>query len=171
MVGVSAYLSMGGLAYANPGIRMAVDIGSKVVSCNAHVDYDQKHLAKVLREGTGISVSWEIDVDAIRKYWLNRAVATVTVKRRVAPDLVSQSWELIDITSGISQRVFNLAQAVRFLTRLKHFPVIDRSLLGSNRRYRMTVKVNEIEGDVHRSRIAIWLGSSRVETSAGFALP
>lgn len=168
---VSLCLSMGAVAYADSDARMTVSIGSKIVSCDAQVRYDQKHIAKVLRDGTEISISWEINVGAIRNYWLNRTVATVTVKRRVVPDLVSRSWQLIDVTGGITQRVFNLKQAMRFLTRLEHFPVIDRSLLEGGHRYRMNIKVNEREGDAKRSWISAWLGSSNVETSAEFALP
>jgi len=168
---VSLCLSMSAAAYADSDARMTVGIGSKIVSCDAHVRDDQKHIAKVLREGTEISVSWEINVEAMRKYWLNRTVATVIVKRRVVPDLVSRSWQLIDVTSGISQRVFNLKPAVQFLTRLEHFPVIDRSLLEGGHRYRMDIKVNEREGDAKRSWISAWLGSSNVEISAEFVLP
>ncbi len=170
LIGV-VYLSVGAVAYAESDAHMTVDIGSKIVSCDVHLRYDQKHIAKVLREGTEISVSWEISVGAIRKYWLNRTVATVIVKRRVVPDLVSRSWQLIDVTSGISQRVFNLKQAVQFLTRLEHFPVIDRSLLEGGHHYRMDIKVYEKEGDAKRSWISAWLSSSNVEISAEFVLP
>jgi len=168
---VSLCLSMGAVAYADSHARMTVGIGAKIVSCDAHVHYDQKRIAKALREGTEISVNWEINVGAIRKYWLNRTVATVTVKRRVVPDLVSRSWQLIDVTSGIAQRVFTLKQAVQFLTHLEQFPVIDRSLLEGGQHYRMDIKVNEREGDAKRSWISAWLGSSNVEASAEFILP
>lgn len=168
---VSLCLSMGAVAYADSGVRMSVNISSRIVSCNAQVRYDRKYLSKALREGTEITVNWEIDVDAVRKYWLNRTVATVTVKRRVVPDLVSQSWQLIDMTSGISQRVFNLKRAVQFLTRLKKFPVIDRSLLENGHRYRMNIKINETEGDAQHGWMTTWFGSSSVEISAEFALP
>jgi hypothetical protein len=164
-------LSVGTVAYADSNTRITVGVGSKVVSCDVYVRDNQKHIAKVLREGTEISVSWEINVETIRKYWLNHTVATVTVKRRVVPDLVSRSWQLIDVTSGISQRVFALQQAVRFLTRLEHFPVIDRSLLEGGHRYRMGVEVSEKEGDAERSWISAWLGSSNVVISAEFVLP
>ncbi len=164
-------LSMGGAAYADSGVRISVNIGNRIVSCDAHVSYDRSHLAKVLREGTEISVNWKINVSAIRRYWLNRTVATVIVRRRVVPDLVSQSWQLMDMTSGISQRVFNLKRAVKFLTQLKKFPVIDRSLLQGGHRYRMEIKINETEGDAQHSWMMAWFGSSSVKTSAEFALP
>ncbi len=162
---------MGAVAYAESGVRMSVNIGNRIVSCDAHVNYNQKHLTKVLREGSEISVNWEINVSAIRAYWLNRTVATVTVKRRVVPDLVSQSWQLIDMTGGISQRVFNLKRAVQFLTRLEQFPVIDRSLLEGGHRYRMDIEITETEGDAQRGWMAAWFGSSSVDTFAEFALP
>lgn len=164
-------LGMGFVAYADSDVQMTVNVGNKIVSCDVQVHYDQKRLAKILREGTEINVNWNINVGARRKYWVSRKVAAVDVKRRVAPDLVSQSWLLIDMTSGISQRVFNMARAIQFLTRLEHFPVIDRSLLEDGHRYRMNIKIIEIEGNEKRGWISTWLGSSRVETSAEFALP
>jgi len=164
-------LSMGAVAYADTDARMSVNIGNRIVSCDAHALYNRKHLVKVLREGSEISVKWEINVAAVRRYWLNRAVATVIVKRRVVPDLVSQSWQLIDMTSGISRRVFTLEQVVHFLTRLEHFPVIDRSLLEGGRRYRMDIEIDETEGNAQRGWMATWFGSSSIKTSAEFTLP
>ena len=162
---------MGALAHADSTLLMKVDIGNKIVSCDASVQQNREHIAKVLREGTELSVSWKINVSAIRKYWLNRTVATVVVKRRVVPDLVSRSWQLIDMTSGISQRTFSLKRAMQFLTHLDYFPVIDRSLLTPTRRYRMSININETEGDTKRSWVSTWLGFSSMKTSAEFTLP
>ncbi len=171
MIVVYLSLNMSLVAYANPESRMAVNIGSKLVSCDAQVHYDQQHLAKVLREGAEITVSWEITVGEHRKYWFKRTVATLDVKRQVIPDLVSRSWLLVDITSGISQRVFSLDQAIQFLTHLQHFPVIDRSILSSGHRYRMDITANEIEGDGHRNWISTWMDSNRIVLFTEFRLP
>ena len=164
-------LSTGGVAYADSGVRMSVNIGNKIVSCDVYISYGRDHLVKALREGTEISVNWEINIDAIRRYWLNRKVAALIVKRRVIPDLVSRSWQLVDMTSGISQRVFDLKRAVQFLTRLDKFPVIDRSLLKSGDRYRMDIKIDETVGDAQRGWMMTWFGSSSARTSAEFVLP
>ncbi len=168
-----ALLCMGAgmAAHADPAVNVTVHFSGSVVSCNVSMEHSRKHVAKVLREGTEVGVHWEIDVAAIRKYWLNRAVATVAVDRRVVPDLVSRSWQLIDITSGISRRVFSLDKAVRFLTHLNRFPVIDRSLLEAGGRYRLDVAIEESEGGPERGWLSTWLGSGSSEASAEFALP
>jgi len=171
MMIVCLYLNMGFVAYASPDTHMTVNIGSKLVSCDVQIRYDQKHMTKVLREGGEMNISWEINVGEHRKYWFRRKVAMLDIKRRVIPDLVSQSWLLVDITSGISQRVFNVDRAIQFLTHLEHFPVIDRSLLTEGHRYRVDITVDEIEGEEHRGWISTWFGSSRVATSAEFTLP
>jgi len=158
-------------AHADTAMNVTANFSGGVVSCNVSMEHSRKHIAKVLREGTEVSVHWEIDVAAIREYWLNRAVATVAVDRRVVPDLVSRSWRLIDITSGISRRVFNLEKAVRFLTHLNRFPVIDRSLLEAGHRYRLEVAMEENEGGPERGWLSTWLGSGSGEASAEFALP
>jgi len=166
---------MGTLAYAgpaaDPAVKATVGFSADVVSCDAFLENENPRLLKVLREGTEISVTWEINVQVVRRYWLNRTIATVTISHRVVPDLVSRSWRLVDLTSGISQRVFDLKQAVRFLTQLERFPVIDRSLLEKGWRYRMKVEAEENEGNAERSWLSGWLGYNRIVTGVEFVLP
>jgi len=110
-------------------------------------------------------------VEAVRVYWLNRTVASIEINRRVVPDLVSRSWQLIDLTTGISRRVFDMDEALRFLTRLERFPVVDRSLLENNHLYHLEVAVDENEGSGRRSWLSTWLGSNRSKAATDFVLP
>ncbi len=158
-------------ALASPAVDVTVKVGDKLISCNASMSNSRKRISAILHEGTDVSIHWEINVEAVRVYWLNRKVASIDINRRVVPDLVSQNWQLIDLTSGISRRVFDMQEAVRFLTHLDHFPVIDRSLLEKGHVYRMEISVEENEGGARRSWLSTWLGSSSSKTSTDFTLP
>lgn len=160
-------------AYAKPSVDLKLEKGSSIVFCDASLSDNAKHISRILHEGTEVTFVWEINIDAVRQYWLNQNVATVQVERRVVPDLVSQSWQLIDVTSGISRRVFDVKQALDFLTHLQHFPVIDRSLLEVGKPYRMTVSLEEREGADRGgwlSRLHLW-GYNTLEKGLNFTLP
>jgi len=158
-------------AYAKPSVHLEMEADSNLVFCNTTLPNDAKHIARVLHEGTEVTFVWEISIEAVRRYWLNQNVATVRVERRVVPDLVSQSWRLIDVTSGISRRVFDVKKALAFLTRLRRFPVIDRSLLESGRPYRMVVSLEEHEGEDRGGWFSRLWGYNTVEKALNFTLP
>lgn len=158
-------------AHAKPSVDLELDTGGDIVFCNASLPHDTDRLSRILHEGTEISFVWEIDIESVRKYWLNENVATVRVERRVVPDLVSQSWQLIDVTSGISRRVFDVKKALAFLTRLQRFPVIDRTLLETDKRYRMVVSLAEREGEERSGWFSRLWGYNTVEAVLNFTLP
>ncbi len=152
------------------GVQLKLDLSGKVIACDARASFDASHIERVLREGTEVGVDWELEVAAVRRYWLDSTVATVAVSRRVRPDLVSRSWLLQDLTTGIERRVFDVREAVSFLTRLNHFPVLDRSLLEAGRPYRMKVEASKVEGDAKRGWLATWLGRGSLKGEIGFSL-
>ncbi len=156
---------------ASKGVALTLDLSGKVIACNAKAGFDARRIARVLAEGTEVGVDWEIDVAVARRYWFDATLAEVTVARRVRPDLVSRSWLLVDRTTGITQRVFDVREAVRFLTQLERFPVLDRSLLRRATPYRLTVTVRKREGDADRGWLSTWLGRGSMEASAAFVLP
>jgi len=165
------WLGMGVPAVAaTAGVELKLDLSGKVIACDARASFDAERIERVLREGTEVGVDWEIEVAAVRRYWLDSTQAEVTVERRVRPDLVSRSWLLMDMTTGITRRVFDVREAVWFLTRLNHFPVLDRSLLEAGRPYRMIVEVSKAEGDADRGWLATWLGRGSLKGEIGFSL-
>jgi len=158
-------------AYAESGMQLQVVVGADVLTCSAAFNKPPGSLERALSEGSEISVSWHLSVDIERKYWLNKSVASIEVIRRVVPDLVSQSWQLEDQTSGISRRVFRLEDAINFLTRLRNFPVVDRSLLTDGQAYVLKVGISEREGGVKDSWWRAWIGSENSAVTKGFVLP
>jgi len=158
-------------AYAESDLQLQVVVGAEVLTCSASFKEPPGSLKRALSEGSEISVTWHLSVDVERKYWLNKSVASVEVNRRVIPDLVSQSWQLVDQTSGITRRVFSLEDAIDFLTMLQHFPVVDRSLLTDGQTYVMKVAISEREGDANDSWWRAWFGSESSSVAKGFILP
>ena len=158
-------------AYADSNISMQVDVGEKVVFCEASLVADADRLARVLTDGTEVGIDWVVSIEQVQPYWLNSEAATVYVRRRAIPDLVSQSWQLLDRSTGITQRTTDVRSAVHFLLHLDHFSVLDRSLLEAGESYVMRVRLEERQGHEEEGWIANWWGYDASEVEAGFTLP
>jgi len=157
----SLLLMAGLILFVQPALA-AADTGSlqvhadgQVIQCTAELQAEGKVIAIALKDGIDATTVWHIQVARVRKYWLNDGIADITVTRRVEPDLLSRSWQLVDDASGISRRVYQLDDAVHFLSHLEQFPVLDRSLLNTLIPYRMTVKVEVHHGEIKE---AWWSG-------------
>jgi len=149
--------------------RLSLDSG--LVYCTAAYRGNSKRIAAALSEGTEVTLIWNINIQGIRKYWLNDGIGGVIVRRHVVPDLVSRTWELIDQTSGITHRVERLDIAVAFLSNLMRFPVIDRALLEKGDRYRLDLTIEEHLGAVDNNWFTRWWGYEKTETSLDFKNP
>jgi len=158
-------------ARAASGPPVKVDVREKVIFCDAKLQADTGRLAQVLRDGTEVGIDWVITIEKVRRFWLNTEVATVRIRRRVITDLVSQSWQLLDMSTGITRRVTDISAVMRFLTHLDHFPVLDRSLLETGQSYVMHVETEEQQGQEDRNWFATWWGYETSEAEAGFNLP
>ena len=150
---------------------LTVALKGDVLSCNAMTPDPPGGMKQALIEGSEISVEWKIRVSIERKYWLDNSVADVLVNRHVVPDLVSRSWMLEDLTSGITRRVFSLEEAIRFLTILSDFPIVDRSLLSSGQAYIVAVALSEQEGKRPDNFWASWFSNKSGVAATEFIMP
>jgi len=149
-------LLSGQLSWADDAAEsLHVQIGDKVIYCSAQLNVNADQLRLPMRDGITVATTWHLKIGKVREYWLNESIGEITVMRRVEPDLLSHSWLLIDVSSGISHRVYQLKQAIDFLAGLNHFPVLDRSLLLPDKRYRAVVKIEIHIGDTNN---AWWAG-------------
>lgn len=135
-------------SYSEELADVSVDISQPVIYCSISSDIGANHLTRALKEGSVMAYRWEIIIEEVRSYWLNKNVGNVQFSRQVVPDLVSKQWLLKDSNSGITSATLSTRKAVSFLARLKHFPVIDRSLLESGVNYTIRVKLYVEEGEV-----------------------
>lgn len=150
---------------------LQVQVEDKVIYCSAELSVENSVFKLPMQDGISVASEWHVTVGKVREYWLNENIGDITVMRRVEPDLLTRSWLLIDVSSGISQRVYNISDAIAFLTGLKHFPVLDRSLLMNSVPYRAAVKVNIHVGEINQ---AWWAGlwpTTAASMQKDFTLP
>jgi len=132
-----------------------IQIGEKVIYCSVRLNIDENQFRLPMQDGIAVGTQWHLKIGKLRSYWLNETIGDVTVIRRVEPDLLSHSWLLIDVSSGISHRVHRIEAAIEFLAHLDQFPILDRSLLLMDNQYRAVVDVEIHIGDVNN---AWWAG-------------
>lgn len=157
-------------AAADPALQVSVDASGEVIFCQAELAGEREGIAQALKEGTQVTLTWQFTVSQPRSYWLDAGIAEVQVVHRAVPDLVSGNWRLLDLSSGIERRVPNVDDAVRFLTRLERFPVLDRSLLQKGVPYRMQVSVEEQQGEEKAGWFSHWWGYAEIEGAVEFRL-
>ncbi len=137
-------LFYGGSAFADETVQVSKD--AQVVYCSVVWPVESKHIKDMLQSGIALSVVWSLSVHRSRRYWLDESVASITVVRRVVPDLLSHRWILEDQAAGIARQVVSLDAAVHFLTHLDRYPVVDRSLLQRGEHYELDVSLQSYEG-------------------------
>jgi len=158
-------------AQAAEDMDISLAIKGDVLSCDAKLAEPPEGMRLALSEGSEVSIEWEINVAIERKYWLSKSVASVQVNRHVIPDLVSRSWTLEDLTSGVSRRVFSLDEAIGFLTSLSGFPVVDSSLLTSGQAYVVSASLNEREGSGKENPWTSWFSAKGGSIITDFQMP
>lgn len=133
---------------ADPLSTFEVTADDHVIYCSIGPVRTGERVRQALSEGTAVSFIWNISVEEINQYWLDDNVGTVTIVRQAVPDLISRSWTLIDVNSGISHQTYSLDEAVQYLSRLNRFPALDRSLLTSGTAYSFSIDLRVEEGEL-----------------------
>jgi hypothetical protein len=158
-------------AGASEPTDVKLDLNQQVIYCAVEWQGDRKSLSQALQAGIAVTFVWQVQVEKVRNYWLNETIADIQVSRRVLPDLLSRNWDLKDESSGISRRTASLSEAIRFLTRLEHFPVLDRSLLVAATPYRISISVAKQEGEINEAWWATLWKSVQFRAEKDFSLP
>jgi len=152
-------------------VELRVEPDATVLYCHLALAGDRQRLEGLLDDGMELTFRWDIAIEGHRRYWLNKSIGNVTIERRVVPDLVSRSFLLIDATNGINRRVAARDEAIEFLLHLRHFPLLDRALLQSGGRYRLTAELSMQAGNEESGWFARWWGSDERSGSVDFSLP
>lgn len=130
-----------------PSIEL--DVSEEVIYCSiSDVDTGPVDVKRVLGEGTELTFRWEIIIEEDVDYWADDEIGSITVTRRVVPDIVSRQWLLEDTNSGIVRRTASIQGATDFLTSLQLFPAIDRSLIKPDTIYHIRIKLYIHEGEL-----------------------
>lgn len=160
-------------AKAQPALSpIELDFSDTVIYCSIdNVDTAPVDIQRVLDEGTQLTFRWEIIIERDVDYWTDEEIGSITLTRRVVPDIVSRQWLLKDENSGIVRRTASLKGAVEFLNSLKLFPAIDRSLIQPDTLYHIRIKLLIHEGKEEPSWWEDMLHFSRTVGTESFQLP
>lgn len=149
---VVSMLFQANIAFSAPSLSpLEISADHEVIYCTTGPVPTTDRVKQALNEGTPVTFSWDIIIDEVNDYWVDDSIGSITVVRQAVPDLISKSWLLTDTSSGISQRVYSVDEAIRFLSRLQNFPTLDRSLLTSGTLYSFRIKLHVHEGELSDS--------------------
>ena len=133
-------------AMADELTAVKIDASQAVIYCDVKPTVDVKRLITALNDGSPITFTWDITISEVRDYWLNKDIGNIQFYRLAMPDLVSHQWRLKDSNSGINRNAPSKQRAIAFLAQLKHFPIIDKSLLEPQKTYKINVRLHIEEG-------------------------
>ena len=150
---------------------LKIELDQQVVYCEAELPIASVSLEQALQSGIAVTLVWHVQIAEVQEYWLNKSIADIKVSRRVVPDLLSRKWLLVDAASGISRQESSLQAAMQFLTRLEHFPVLDRSLLVTNTPYRVSIAIEKHEGEINEGWWAALWSPGQYKMTKDFTLP
>ncbi len=169
LAAVMVCVSCVGYAHASDSLQITMD--QQVVYCSARMQLSTEALKLAMKDGVDVSTLWHIDVGRVRDYWLNENIADLTAIRRAKPDLLTRSWLLTDVSGGISNRVYQIEEALSFLSGLDNFPVLDRSLLSPDAHYLISVSAEVHSGGINEAWWARLWQSSAASMQKDFSLP
>ncbi len=102
--------------------------GNQLV-CDAYTTAGIDEVRALLENGAIVSSSWQVTIDRQRAYWLDAEVWSTEIIRQVTPDMLTGHWKLLDVKSGLSRTTDRLSEAVDFLMRMQHKPLLPLKLL------------------------------------------
>lgn len=142
---------------------MQITYDDQVVYCSVGPVGISDKAILALNQGTPVTLIWEISIDRVRDYWPDKNIGEVIIARQAIPDLISKSLIIADAKNGISRRVQNIDEAIAFLSELRNFPILDRSLLEPDVRYSIEVSFEIQEGQF---KDTWWSETTRFGTTA-----
>jgi len=132
--------------HADENSQFQLDASQNIIYCDITPSFNQEDIMQRLKDGTEIHFYWHISIESIQSYWFNQQVADIHFQRQVTADLLTRQWQLNDSLINIPTHTHSLNQALIFLSQVKHFPIIDRSLLAPHASYIITVSLNIEQG-------------------------
>ncbi len=160
---------------AADGMRLQVHVDEQLVSCDAELQSKQVSLRHLLNDGASVQSKWLLHIDTVHRYWLNSRLASIVLRRRVESDLVTRRWLLIDRQTGINHSTKSIEEAIRFLSDLQAYPIIDVSLLDIEQGYNLVVELYIDETDASEEAWWVswlsWFSPQTFQAIKAFSLP
>jgi hypothetical protein len=101
-----------------------------------------------LADGVPLTVELDLDIERVRQLLPNSRVAELTQRYHLQYNAVSARYILRNDNSGVQESIGTIDAALERLSEVKSLPVLDQSLMASNRRYEASVRVKADYGAV-----------------------
>jgi hypothetical protein len=101
-----------------------------------------------LAEGVPLSLALDIDIERVRQLLPNSRVAELTQRYHLQYNAVSTRFILRNDNSGQQESVGSIDAAILQLAEIRGLPVLDKSLVTSDRRYEASVRARIDYGSV-----------------------
>ena len=101
-----------------------------------------------LADGVPLTVELDLDIERVRQLLPNSRVAELTQRYHLQYNAVSARYILHNDNSGQQESIGTVDAALERLSEVRSLPVLDRSLMASNRRYEASVRVKADYGAV-----------------------
>jgi len=121
--------------------------GVYLVNTRLHMPLNDR-MRTALRDGVALTLELEIVVNGARRYWPDDTVASLVQRYDLQYDAVSDRYVVRNLNSGEQSSFPELDAAVEQLTRISGLPVLDRTLIESERRYEFSMRATFDLGDM-----------------------
>jgi hypothetical protein len=101
-----------------------------------------------LADGVPLTIELDLDIERVRQLLPNSRVAELTQRYHLQYNAVSARYILRNDNSGVQESIGTIDAALERLSEVKSLPVLDQSLMASNRRYEASVRVKADYGAV-----------------------
>jgi hypothetical protein len=101
-----------------------------------------------LADGVPLTVELDLDIERVRQLLPNSRVAELTQRYHLQYNAVSARYILHNDNSGQQESIGTVDAALERLSEVRSLPVLDQSLMASNRRYEASVRVKADYGAV-----------------------
>ncbi len=113
-----------------------------VYHLNADIDYRfSEEALQALSNGVPLTLQLSIEIDRMRKWWLNDEIASLEQRYSLQYHALSHQYLIRNLNSGAFYSYPHYPAAVRALGRLRDLPLLDGKLIKPNERYRVSMRV------------------------------
>ena len=103
---------------------------------------------RALENGVDLHITWEVDIERYRGWWLNAEVASVVQRYRLAYHALSLQYIATNLNTGERRSFTRLPAALDHIGMLIGFPLVDRMLIGDPGRHRGYARVRLDHGEL-----------------------
>ena len=126
-----------------------LELKDDVYHLNARMDLPVSDaVRRGLAEGVPLTIELDLDIERVRQLLPNSRIAELTQRYRLQYNAVSARYILRNDNSGQQESLGTIDAALDQLSEVHNLPVLDKSLIASDRRYEANVRAKVDYGTV-----------------------